>query len=479
MKQSNADKVSQRVLPTQVTFTEEKVQPDGRKAKTVKTEYGEKPVKCETEKWFSGLFSSQKVEPNNPKDREWFKTEKMKVIKEKVQLKRAYLDGSITMEELKLTLRRMKRRKTPGPDGVPTECYRNLPGPALQVLLLILNHVMRSEKGLQEWKSSTIQTLHKGGPVDQLNNYRPIALLNVSYKIFTRILYQRMYCVMEGEGLLSDAQGGWRKGISTATKISTLIGVIQDSKDKNKPLHLVYIDIRKAYDTIEYWMLQRVLSEMGFSPKIKRLIQNLYKGVHSDVVTAYGKSGKINIKRGVRQGCPLSPLLFMLCMEPLLHWLKESRMGYKVDEELQINVQAWADDVVLIARSREEMQTLTDMFLKYCDEYGLTLNTDNKDKSAYTSNDKEAERHGLRIRSWLPLPPEGADPELLKKDRFPFLHPHESYKYLGVQMTLTLDWTYQEETCERKLKRQLAFLKQRRFDSTQCIHVFNTVILPA
>ncbi len=122
----------------------------------------------------------------------------------------------------------------------------------------------------------------------------------------------RMLTQLEKLKANSNAQGGWRKNRSTTQKINTLIGAIKEAQKENSEIHLVYVNLKKAYDSVDHEMLYNTLENFGFDQKTVQIIKAMNTGNTCEVITAWGKTDAYPIECGVRQGCPLSPLLFMI-----------------------------------------------------------------------------------------------------------------------------------------------------------------------
>ncbi len=205
-----------------------------------------------------------------------------------------------------------KKGTAPGEDGIPIDCYQHSPPEVYEALAKIYNAIMKNKISPERWRKGTLFMLHKGGSAADCNNYRPIALLNVQYKIFTKILYNRMLKVLEEENAITNAQGGWRKDRTTWQKINTLIAAIKDANNERKQIHITYVDLKKAYDSTDHNTLINTLSEYGFDENLTQVISALNTGNTFEVITAWGNTNEYPVQRGVRQGCPLSPLLFMI-----------------------------------------------------------------------------------------------------------------------------------------------------------------------
>ena len=214
----------------------------------------------------------------------------------------------------------MANGKQPGPDRLPNEMLKALSESKefCQIIAKLFTACIHSGMLPNDWKLSSIFLVFKtGNPADPVN-YRPIALLNSTNKLFTTLINTRLSLFLESQQVFSTMQGGFRMGKTTYTKMWTLVHTIEHANSHNRALHVSYIDVKKAYDSVEHWGLQQVMEEYGFSPMFIKLINNLCINNFSQVITPHGMSNEFKVTRGVRQGCPLSPTLFILFLNPLL-----------------------------------------------------------------------------------------------------------------------------------------------------------------
>jgi hypothetical protein len=144
------------------------------------------------------------------------------------------LDKEITFSELKVAISTVANGKAPGPDGIPNEFIKNGPNKLHELLLQLYNHILRSENPPDEWSESTTVMIHKKGDIELPVNYRPIALLNTQLKLFTQILQSRLVIWAEINGILPEAQAGFRKRRGCDDQIFTLNSLIQIHTRKNR-----------------------------------------------------------------------------------------------------------------------------------------------------------------------------------------------------------------------------------------------------
>src|SRR4051794_8215030 len=130
---------------------------------------------------------------------------------------------------------------------------KNLPKEVIKQLVDIMNKAMIEKKIPEEWEHARIYPIYKKtGTEYDPNNYRPIALLSIPYKIYTTIINRRIANTLERFDLLTPEQTGFRKNMDTSLNIATLREIISDSVTNKKPIHTVFIDLSKAYDTIQH-----------------------------------------------------------------------------------------------------------------------------------------------------------------------------------------------------------------------------------
>ena len=284
------------------------------------------------------------------------------------------LTQETTILELNQIIKKLSSNTATGPDNIPNEIIEILfeVEQFQQVLLKIINTCIYKKRIPKQWKKSHIYTIYKKDNPNNPLNYRPIALMSTTYKIYSSLITKRLSDYMEEKEALSNMQGGFRRDRPTFAKIWTLRNIIEHSLMTNSELHLCYIDIQKAYDSVEYWALELVLEKYGFNKHFRDIIQDICKGTTCNVILPYGLSEEINISRGVRQGCPLSPMLFILFLEPLMLMLEETNRGYDLQNGLNpVPGGAYADDMVLHANTNEELQYLFNKCIDFFDFVGL------------------------------------------------------------------------------------------------------------
>ena len=263
-------------------------------------------------------------------------------------------EGLITESECFYALKTMKLNKSPGSDGLTVEFYKCFWNDIKQMVIDSLNEGY-DKKQLSCSQSQAILTLlYKKGDKNILDNWRPISLLNIDYKLAARIISMRLKKVIDK--IVSDDQAGFLKNRSTSECIRLVQDMIDYCVFETKPAVVMFLDFRKAFDTINHNFLFYLLREFKFKDSFLRWLQTLYNNAHGRVLNFGWVSDKFAIKRGVRQGCPLSGLLFIIVAEVLALKIKQNKeiKGVQIqgrNENKDIRVVQYADDTTIMVNS--------------------------------------------------------------------------------------------------------------------------------
>ena len=156
-----------------------------------------------------------------------------------------------------------------------------------------------------------ILLLKKGDPED-LNNYRPVTLLSQIYKVFTRVVLNRIQKRLDNE--LSKEQAGFRSGYSTIDHIHVLKQLMEKCREYQIPLCIGYIDYKKAFDSVETAAVLNALKEFRIEAKYVKIIEEIYRGCYAEI-DLFEEPCRIEINKGVRQGDTISSKLFVATLE--------------------------------------------------------------------------------------------------------------------------------------------------------------------
>ena len=235
-----------------------------------------------------------------------------------------------------------------------------------------------------KWKESETLLLYKKGDPLLLSNYRPIALANAVYKIWTGLLTMAMSRYAEHYHILSEGQEGFRKHRNTMRSLQSLLNVYEDACLSKQNVYAVYIDYSNAFNTINQDKLLQILYDLGFPNVAVDAVKNIYHEAVTRIKISAGKTDAINVDRGVLQGDTLSPFLFNCFTEPLTRWLHVGGRGYsfgcmaKADKKLQMKSRTascgYADDTTLLTDTVKTMALQMHKVEKYSAWGNLKLN---------------------------------------------------------------------------------------------------------
>ena len=191
--------------------------------------------------------------------------------------------------------------------------------------------------------------------------------------LFSKLLNSRLSEVVEAHNLLGEVQNGFRRGRCMADNSFILDSILMKAKHMKQNVHLCYVDISKAYDSVHRGLLWSKLSSLGFSGEFLSCLKALYTGDSVDSVISGISTCPVYLGRGLRQGCSLSPLLFALYIADIGLDLSSSTEGFSFGG-LTFSGLLFADDIVLFSRSFTGLERLLSMVKKHCDDLRLVIN---------------------------------------------------------------------------------------------------------
>ena len=207
------------------------------------------------------------------------------------------------------------------------------------------------------------------------NNYRGITLLSNLGKLLASVLDSRIEKWYKENGILSDAQFGFRKSRSTVDSIFVLHQLIEQFICSKRRLYCAFIDLKKVFDSVYRNALCYKLYNMGFDGKILNIFKSMYSHVKSCIKLQCNVSDFFEISVGLFQCQNNSPALFALFLEDLELFLQD-RVNFGIDlYELSIILLLFANDMVLLGKSPQDLQHSLNKLYEYCTKWGLEVNT--------------------------------------------------------------------------------------------------------
>ena len=207
----------------------------------------------------------------------------------------------------------MKNGKAAGVDNIPAEALKEGGDVIVESLHQLLNLVWTEEEIPNDWKKGLLVKLPKSGDLSKCDKWRGITLLSIPSKVLTRVLLDRMKDAIDQE--LRDEQAGFRKERSCTDQIATLRVIVEQSIEWQTSLYVCFVDFEKAFDSVDQQTIWNILSYYGVPDKFINIIRLLYEEYTCQVVHNGKLSDEFAVTTGVRQGCLLSPLLFLVVLD--------------------------------------------------------------------------------------------------------------------------------------------------------------------
>ncbi|EYC12231.1 hypothetical protein Y032_0048g1678 [Ancylostoma ceylanicum] len=220
----------------------------------------------------------------------------------------------VTPAEVSEAIRRMKPNKTTGPNDIPADVWKLIGDSGAAWLSKFFNRMLTESQTPEVWQMSTTVPVWKGkGDSAVCSSYRPIRLLCHTMKIFERILDARLRAIVS----TTANQCGFVKDCGTIDAIHAARLLVERHREKNRSVHLAFLDLEKAFDRIPRELIWMSLRKHGVSEEYVRWIKLLYQKPSSVVRCSAGTSKRFPVEVGVHQGSVLSPLLFILCVDTI------------------------------------------------------------------------------------------------------------------------------------------------------------------
>ncbi|KAJ0169495.1 hypothetical protein K1T71_015082 [Dendrolimus kikuchii] len=213
----------------------------------------------------------------------------------------------------------------------------------------------------------------KKGDKTLLKNYRPISLLSHVYKLFSRVITNRL--ARRLDEFQPPEQAGFRKGYSTVDHIHTVRQIIQKTEEYNQPLCMAFVDYEKAFDSIETWAVLESLQRCRIDWRYIEVLRCLYDAATMTVQIQDRRAKPIPLRRGVRQGDVISPKLFTNAMEDVFKTLEWNERGININGE-RISHLRFADDIVVFAETLEGLTDMLNSLNESSRRVGLGMNLD-------------------------------------------------------------------------------------------------------
>ncbi len=300
------------------------------------------------------------------------------------------LDCPITGDEISSILERKRNHRALGPDGFSLDHIRILRYDEItcNALANFFNICMAEADIPDEWGRAFLFILYKGpGPKDNANNFRGITLKSQLLKLLESVMCERLRKWAEIHGVLPEEQLAYRPGRNGTDHLYSLKVLREYANRRRQKLFAGFVDLRKAFPSVDRQRLLNKLSEMGVSDYFLRMLTRLYSGdSFSILLDGICCSRVFNVHAGVHEGSPLSPLLFIMFIAELTTFLRTRAAldGFRLDCGTIVVCLLYADDVSLLSPTHEGLQRLIQLTCHFFTEHGLTVNPDKSDIVVFT-----------------------------------------------------------------------------------------------
>ena len=348
------------------------------------------------------------------------------------------IDKEIQVEEVEEAIRRLRLHKAPGRDGIIAELYKEWKEEWAKILTIVFEELRKEGQLTRRLKETSIRLLYKKGDRAEPGNYRPIALLNLDYKILTSVLTYRVRGILQN--LMEEDQTAFIRGRHIQETIWRLEAIDKLLKEEDEMAFLISLDQVKAYDRTNWDYMHRVLEKMNFGPKFRQWVQILYTGAYAKIVVNGRETKSFRYGSGVHQGDPLSCALYILTQEPMAEKIRRMEYtGIRVKGKDLGSITQFADDTNVLTTDIDSVgKVLEFMDDEYEKASGAKIN---RNKSKIIILGKKPEEKELK--------------EIKEKAKLEVENPEKSSRILGIQIFGEDGQKMNEEKIIEKAKRKV------------------------
>ena len=254
-----------------------------------------------------------------------------------------FLTKAITVNEVKKAISEMKNNKSPGSDCLTVDFYKSFASMISKELTDALNNVLSTKEMTATQKEAIISCIYEKGDKKDISNWRPISHTNVDYKILTKFLSGRFLDILPK--IIHENQTACIKNRTIYNNLSYTRDIIDIANAEKLEACILSIDQVKAFDRVDREFLFKSLQHFGFEELFISHVKTLYNGISAKVKVNGNLSEKIEIQRGVRQGCPLSMILYIIQADIFSSYIRQNKAitGIKLGNK-ETKIQQYADD---------------------------------------------------------------------------------------------------------------------------------------
>jgi hypothetical protein len=272
--------------------------------------------------------------------------------------------------EVSSLINNLKNESSAGYDGVSSEILKIIKDVIVPYLTYIFNTCMENGIFPDAFKKSVLIPIHKSGNKNCLDNYRPISILTVFSKLFEKIINSRIYSFLETHNILADSQYGFRRGRSTSDAVHDLTDFVVHKLDERKRCLTIFLDLKKAFDTVSIPILIRKLDGLGMRGLPQLLLSDYLNNRTQKVKIGDEMSEETTVTFGVPQGSVLGPTLFLCYINEMCELKLENCkiIAYADDTTLTFYGDSWEE---VFSKAQKGFNTIC----QWLAANSLTLNT--------------------------------------------------------------------------------------------------------
>lgn len=293
--------------------------------------------------------------------------------------------------EIVNAIKGLKDKKAPGLSGIKAEMWKAvLKTMEADFLVGMFRKVMEGDMP-KSWRECKVKMIPKTeGEYVEIDCFRPIAVTEISYKIMGSILKGRLIKFAEENKLFLEEQKGFTRNKRMEENLLHIQIATETAIKRKQKLYITSIDIKKAFDMVRRNSLVDTLKKLGLMRKMVDVIQRIYEHEETRIFIKEKEMGRVQRKRGIRQGCKMSPIIFVLLMNNVIKKINEIW-------KKRMNILMFADDTLLLADTELETVQKINVFKYECQKVGLEINENKSEILIINGKNKPENINGIRV----------------------------------------------------------------------------------